>query len=380
MIKTILVAICFLSLQAGFAQFSVRIIVSDVATQKQDPIFVAGSFNSWDPKDENFKMKTLNGQRKILVLKDLKEGDYAFKFTRGSWDKVETTANGSDIPNHEFHLSTDTTLTFSIPGWHDDFPDKPKVHTASPQVFLMDSAFFIPQLNRYRKIWVYLPKGYFKDQKRSYPVLYMQDGQNLFDEALAPFGEWGIDECLDTLQQQIDFECIVVGIENSATHRLTEYNPFDNEQYGKGEGNEYVDFLVNTLKRRIDSTYRSLKAPSNTFIAGSSMGGLISLYALMKYPDIFGAAGIFSPSLWMAPAIYKTAAETRWKDLHRIFFYAGGKETATMVRDMKRMEGILSKDDPVDTREIIFPLGEHSEKYWRMQFPNFYRWLAKQVN
>lgn len=361
----------------GWTQFTARIIVTDVATAKQENIYVAGNFNGWNPGDAAYRMKILNGPRKIIVLNDMPEGNYAFKFTRGSWETVETTAQGVDIENHQFYLNSDTTLSFTVSGWRDNFPDKPKPFTASPQVFLMDSAFFIPQLNRFRKIWVYLPKSYFKDTKKRYPVLYMQDGQNLFNEATAAFGEWGIDECLDTLQQQLQFETIVIGIESSAAHRLTEYNPFDNEKYGKGEGDAYVSFLVKTLKPFVDEKYRTMNGVSHTFIAGSSMGALISFYAILQYPEVFGSVGAFSPSFWIAPEIFKTASESKWSNTHRFFFYAGGKEPGTVVKDVRKMEGSLNKNNPMETREIVYPLGDHSEKYWRMQFPNFYRWLVK---
>lgn len=362
---------------SGWAQFTARIIVTDVATVKQENIYVAGNFNGWNPGDAAYRMKILNGPRKIIVLNDMQEGNYAFKFTRGSWETVETTAQGTDIENHQFYLNSDTTLSFTVAGWRDNFPDKPKPNTASPQVFLMDSAFFMPQLNRYRKIWVYLPKSYFKDTKKRYPVLYMQDGQNLFNEATAAFGEWGIDECLDTLQQQLQFETIVIGIESSTAHRLTEYNPFDNEKYGKGEGDAYVSFLIKTLKPFVDEKYRTINNASHTFIAGSSMGALISMYAILQHPEVFGSVGAFSPSFWIAPEIFKTASESKWSDQHRFFFYAGGKEPGTVVKDVRNMEGSSNKNNPMDSREIIYPLGDHSEKYWRMQFPNFYRWLMK---
>lgn len=121
----------------------------------------------------------------------------------------------------------------------------------------------------------------------------MQDGQNLFDDATSYAGEWGIDEHLDSLFSSGKKEAIIVGIDNGLSKRMTEYNPYSFQQFGKGEGNEYVDFLVKNLKPFIDKKYRTLKNKQNTFIAGSSMGGLISLYAALKYPKIFVGAGIF---------------------------------------------------------------------------------------
>lgn len=361
-----------------FAQYTLRLVVNDAATRKQDDIYVAGNFNDWKPGDANYKMKPFGGTRRVYVLKDIAAGKYEFKFTRGTWEKVETTAKGEDVANHEVEVNSDTSLTFSIAGWHDDYPDKPKPYTATAQVQVLDTAFFIPQLNRYRRVWVYLPKTYNFLKKKSYPVLYLQDGQNLFNERTAFAGEWGIDECLDTLQQQLNKDCIVVGIDNSNEHRTTEYNPYDNAKYGKGEGMQYADFLVQTLKPFVDKRFRTLKDAQHTYVAGSSMGALISLYAVIKYPDVFGSAGIFSPAFWVAPQIYTDAQQTKWKGVHRFFFYAGEKESETMISDMKRMEGVLYKvSDKIQTREVIFPLGQHNETYWRKMFPEFYRWLMQ---
>jgi predicted alpha/beta superfamily hydrolase len=361
-----------------FGQYSLRIVVTDAATKQQEDIYVAGNFNNWNPADPSFKMKPFGGTRRVYVLKDIAPGKYEFKFTRGSWDKVETTAKGEDLENHIIEVNSDTSVTFSVAGWHDAYPVKPKPNTASAQVQVLDTAFFMPQLNRNRRIWVYLPKNYQLLKSKSYPVLYMQDGQNLFNEQTAAFGEWGIDECLDTLQQQLNKECIVVGIDNGGERRINEYDPFDTQQYGKGQGDAYVDFLALVLKPYIDKHFRTLKDAQHTFIAGSSVGALISLYAVAKYPEVYSSAGIFSPSFWIAPQMFNNIQQKKWNGVHRFFFYAGGKEAQTMIPDMKKMEGLLYESkDQVQTREVIFPLGQHNETYWRKIFPEFYKWLMQ---
>jgi predicted alpha/beta superfamily hydrolase len=375
--KIILIIAACVFYTYSFCQYTLRLIVNDVATKKTDDIYVAGDFNSWNPADANYKMKLFGASRKVFVFKDIAPGKYVFKFTRGNWDKVETTAKGEDVLNHEVEVQSDTSLSFSIAGWHDDYPDKPKPNTATASVHVVDTAFFIPQLNRHRRIWIYLPANYDVQKGKSYPVLYMQDGQNLFNERTAAFGEWGVDECLDTLERQMNKECIVVGIDNSDVNRLTEYNPYDQPKYGKGEGNQYADFLVKTLKPFIDQHYRTLKDASHTYIAGSSMGAVISLYAVIKYPDVFSAAGIFSPAFELTPQLYNDAKQVKWNGMHRFFFYAGGKESETMINNMKRMEGSFNSDNMIDTREVVFPLGQHNEKYWGMVFDDFYKWLLK---
>lgn len=372
--KKIITALALiLSLQAS-AQFTVRLIVTMVATRPNDDIYVSGNFNGWNPKDEAYKLKPFGGSRKSIVIKDLAAGTYAFKFTRGGNDKIETTADGRDIADRVLEVNEDISKEFTIAGWKDEYPELPKKYTASPQVRIVDTAFSIPQLNRKRKIWIYLPKGYATSSKL-YPVLYMQDGQNLFNEQTAAFGEWGVDECLDTLQQKLGKECIVVGIDHGGDKRLTEYNPYDNDKNGKGEGKEYAAFLAKTLKPYIDSKYRTKKGPENTFVAGSSMGGLISLYTLLTYPGVFGAAGVLSPSLWVAPQIYTDAENFTTASQPRVYLYAGTKESANMATDMQRMSDLMQKKQRYILRTVVNPLGQHTEKYWRQEFADFYKWL-----
>jgi predicted alpha/beta superfamily hydrolase len=196
-------------------------------------------------------------------------------------------------------------------------------HTVSKNVTVIDTAFFIPQLKRTRRVWIYLPESYNASRLKKYPVLYMHDGQNVFDEATSFAGEWGVDEALDSLTEKTK-ECIVVAVDNGGDKRMNEYNPYDHKKFGKGEGDKYVDFLVKTLKPFIDKKYRTLKDRPNTFIAGSSMGGLISLYAVLKYPKIFGGAGVFSPAFWVAPALYNEIKKKTGAVNAKVYFMAGG--------------------------------------------------------
>lgn len=361
------------------AQYTVRIIVSAYGTNPNDEIFIAGNFNGWHPADAAFKLKPFEGAKQMIIFNNVQAGHYEFKFTKGSWNKVETDAQGGDIENRYVDITNDTTLELSIAGWKNLFSVQPIPNTASANVHIIDTAFYMPQLNRYRRIWIYLPPSYLFTKNKFYPVLYMQDGQNLFNRQTAAFGEeWGVDECLDTLSTQLNKECIVVGIDNDNAKRLNEYNPYDNTQYGKGEGRQYIAFIAETLKPFVDSNYRTQKDAQHTFIAGSSMGGLISLYAIVQYPNVFGAAGIFSPSFWIAPQIFTDVENAHWQKSFRLYFYAGKKESETMVTDMQKMYAIIQEKKCCTLTEVTFPLGRHSEKYWREEFDDFYRWLVKQ--
>lgn len=361
------------SCSKGFSQHSLKIQVTGIPTlHKEDPVFVAGNFNGWNPGNKEYELKRKEGKLEILIP-SLKEDVYEFKFTRGSWDKVACTAAGADVSNHLVKLSSDSTITYSIAAWKDDFAVAEKQHTASANVSVMDTAFFIPQLNRYRRIWIYLPASY-KISKKYYPVLYMHDGQNIFDAYTSGYGEWGIDECLDSIMQNGNNECIVVGIDNGPK-RLNEYNPYDNERFGAGEGKYYAAFLAETLKPFVDGHYRTKKDKTNTMIAGSSMGGLISYYALLAYPDVFGKAGVFSPAFWTAPGIKKTTDSLAATINGKVFFYMGGLEGGEYMEDMYDIMQQLGTKSSALIYAVTDPEGRHNEAAWRKWFPEFFRFM-----
>jgi len=369
-----LVFMLMLGCMDAFSQHELRLIMKALpATHPGDSIYIAGSFNNWDPGNEKYRFVKLN-ENLSINLPGLETGIYSFKFTRGNWGKTESDSSGKDIGNRIIKLDSDTLIEYSIGGWKDDFPEIPKQHTASQNVTVMDTAFFIPQLSRTRRIWIYLPPGY-ADSKKKYPVLYMHDGQNLFDELTSAYGEWGVDECLDSLINKGKPACIVIGIDNGPK-RLNEYNPYDNTEYGKAEGEEYVNFLVETLKPYIDKKYRTLSSKENTFIAGSSVGGLISYYAMLRYPDKFGKAGIFSPSFWIAPDIINLTDSFAGKVNGQFFFFAGEKESDSMIPDIKKVADKLGENSSSLIYFVTDPEGRHNEASWRKWFEEFYLWIT----
>ena len=359
--------------QFGFSQYKLTIRINTLpANPPTDVVYVAGNFNNWNPKDELCKFKKDSVGKFIITFSNVPTNDYEYKFTRGSWETVETTSDGRNIANRVLKLMSDTVLNIDITGWSEG---KPKVipHSMNSNVQILDTSFHIPQLNRDRRVWIYLPKNY-STSKASYPVLYMQDGQNLFDNATSFAGEWGVDEALDSAKKQ----CIVVGIDNGGPVRMNEYNPYDHEKFGAGQGALYVDFLAKTLKPYIDKHYRTKKDAANTIIAGSSMGGLISMYAVMKYPKVFGKAGVFSPAFWTAPEL-KTDLEKMVKpSTHknvRIYFYAGEQEGSQMVVDMLYFFEAMRKKAGSKMKVKINAEGRHNEPTWRNEFPAFYNWI-----
>src|SRR5215203_1858562 len=217
------------------------------------------------------------------------------------------------------------------------------IQKTSKNVYIIDKAFYMPQLRRSRRIWLYLPPEY-RTSRQHYPVLYMQDGQNLFEDWSAFSEEWGIDETLN----KVKGKCIVVGIDNGVERRMNEYSVHDHPRYGNGEGGPYLSFLVHTLKPYIDETYRTLPGREHTYIAGSSLGALISFYGSLYYPEVFGAAGIFSPAFWVAPELeseVKSRAGQNSKYPQRYYFYHGQKEGHEMAANAKTIIALLSAQE-----------------------------------
>jgi predicted alpha/beta superfamily hydrolase len=231
-----------------------------------------------------------------------------------------------------------------------------------------------PQLNTTKKIWLYLPKNYVTSTKK-FPVIYMHDAQNLFDAKTSYAGEWQIDETLDSINAQV----IVVGIEHGGEKRMEELTPYKNEKYGGGNADNYLDFIVKTLKPYIDNNYRTKTKASNTCIFGSSLGGLVSFYAGLKYPKVFGKVGAFSPSFWFnRKEIFDLMDKTKnYKT--KIYFLCGDEEgDEDMIRDLNNMEyQINTKRCSCNmlNKKIIVKGGKHNEKLWREGFEKAYLWL-----
>ncbi|OCB77045.1 alpha-mannosidase [Flavobacterium piscis] len=230
-----------------------------------------------------------------------------------------------------------------------------------------------PQLKTTKKIWIYLPEDYSATAKK-YSVIYMHDAQNLFNSKTAYSGEWNVDEKLDSLKAPV----IVIGIEHGNDKRIDELTPFKNEKYGGGNADNYLDFIVKTLKPYIDKNYRTKPKAKNTIIMGSSLGGLVSYYAILKYPETFGKAGVFSPSFWFSNDIY-TLTEKAPKIKTKIYFLCGDKESDDMVKDMTKMERLLDTKRCYClhlTKSKIVKGGEHNEKLWRDGFVKAVLWLG----
>jgi predicted alpha/beta superfamily hydrolase len=161
---------------------------------------------------------------------------------------------------------------------------------------------------------------------------------------------------------------------------MNEYNPHNNLQFGNGEGRAYLNCIVRHLKPWIDKNYRTLSARSNTFIGGSSMGALISFYAALEYPEVFGRIGIFSPAFWVVPEWKQdlaSKASNPFIKKERFYFYAGGKESDSMVSDMNQVAAAMQQIPVADVKLVVNKEGRHNEASWKAALPAFFEWLLK---
>ncbi|MEZ4941498.1 MAG: alpha/beta hydrolase-fold protein [Saprospiraceae bacterium] len=354
------------------AQLTVMVTSVPANTPASAKIYVTGTFNNWNPGDANSILTPMPNGRYTITLNPA-IGPVRFKFTRGNWNSVEGNSNGDFIQDHVVtYTGLPQTVELPILSWED-------LAHAIPNrgVTILDNNFYIPQLNRTRRVWIYLPPDYETTTKK-YPVLYMHDGQNLFNTLTSFSGEWEVDESLDEMCTQGDYGCIVVGVDNGGVNRLNEYSPWINQLYGGGQGDEYISFMVNTLKPYIDSKFRTLPDREHTGIMGSSMGGLVTMYAIMEYQHIYSKAGVFSPAFWFAgDNVTSQVLGMGKRNNLKVYFLAGGQEPAYVAQDMQEVADAML-DVGFEQDELFFNVpvdGQHSEWFWRREFPDAYKWL-----
>ncbi len=348
----------------------------NTAEKDSRPIFITGNFNKWNPKDYHFQLTILDENTYSIDIEDQLLGDdIEYKFTKGGWENVELDQYGNITPNRKINKKSATTNDF-VEKWR--FNWGPFKDEFFPIVEVISEEFYIPQLDRYRKVWALLPYDYYISDKK-YPVLYLQDAQNLFNEGSA-YGNWEIDKKLSILAEYGRGDVIVIAVEHGSEDRIKEYI-FDNDNVANGsEGKKYIRFVTDTLKPFIDEHYRTKKDRENTGIGGSSLGALISLYSGFLYPEVYSKLLIFSPSLWIEPNNNFPMMSFRVPFKTKIYLYGGEKEGAKMVKRIQVFENYLKRWEKKNLFDFEFktninPDGEHSEFYWSQEFPRAIEWL-----
>jgi predicted alpha/beta superfamily hydrolase len=361
---------CFLFPQATF------IIESLPAnTPPQDQIYIAGDFNEWNPGDPEYALLKNEYQKWYYTSVEVPEGTHIlYKFTRGSWETVEKGPNGEEIADRQFTFGNGDTVDIIIYNWAQGGGGS---STAADNVIVMDENFEMPQLGRTRRIWLYLPPDY-ETSGLDYPVLFMHDGQNLFDDMTSFAGEWQVDETLNDFYQEGIHVPIVVGIDNGGgDFRIDEYSPWVHPMHGGGEGELYMAFIIETLKPYIDMNYRTMTDREHTGIMGSSLGGLISHFGSLANQEIFSKAGIYSPSYWFSDSVWAFTSHEGRQETMRIYMMCGGAEGQSTINNMIAMQDSLLAvgfyEDEISM--TVIPGGGHNEQLWRGDFGDAYKWL-----
>ena len=363
-------------------------VTAPATTPALDPVHITGDFQGWNPGSVAHRLTSLGGRLYEITL-DLTVGaTVQYKFTRGDWGKVEKGPSGEELPNRSHAVTGPATLNLTVANW----ADLPAGSTITGDV----TTHTVPGFLSGRRVWVYLPPGYHVETSRRYPVLYMFDGQNVFDAATSFAGEWQVDESCETLIATGQMApVIVVAVDNGGGARLNEYTPWYDPNYGAGGGADaHLQALADVLKPWVDATYRTQHGPAQTGLAGSSLGGLMSLYAAYARPDVFGRIAGLSPSIWWSGNELLDYVAPRPKPAAAMIYTdMGTLESGSMqdgdgngiddsiddlraLRDLLIGQGFVPNDDLLVVEQAG---GRHNESYWASRFPGALRFLFPPV-
>ncbi len=230
------------------------------------------------------------------------------------------------------------------------------------------SGFTSQILGNAREIAVYLPAGYDERTDTRYPVLYMQDGQNLFDpnRAYIPGNHWRLQDAADAaIGERTARPMIIVGVDHAGPGRADEYTPVeDPRHHNGGHAADYARFLIEELKPAIDARFRTRPDAENTAVGGSSLGGLVSLYLALKHPDVFRYAAVMSPSVWWGNRAILDDVEAFAGPPPRMWIDIGGREGANALRDARELRDRVTAKGWNDFRYYEDQRGDHSERAW----------------
>lgn len=369
------------------AMVTFKVHVPDT-TPPEASVFISGNIGSlgpWDPG--KVELGKIGERLYALTLVLPVETELRFKFTRGTWETVEKGADHGEIPDRALNVVGDETVPVWVENWRDLSPFR-ESHTVTGDL-RRHPDFPATKLGNMRDVLVYLPPGYDNEPDRRYPVLYMHDGQNLFDAATSFIGvEWSVDESVTRMV--IDGQVrpvIVVGIENTSD-RVFEYTPAPDRSRGGGGAGMYADFILNDLKPFIDLTYRTLPERENTGVAGSSLGGLVSLYLAWSHPEVFSRVAAMSTSYdWADSYIMGFIADRNPPPGVRVWIDMGTSEDRSdrdgdgvpdIIELHRRMRDTLMDEGlsiPGRLKYVEDEGAVHNERAWSARFPRALQFL-----
>jgi predicted alpha/beta superfamily hydrolase len=358
-------------------------------------IYLAGNFQGWQPGSTGHRLTRIEDKIWEISLSLPPGQAIEFKFTRGSWNKVEKGARGEEIGNRRHKVGPDDqTLELEVAMWADNpAAGGGEAGKQASTITGNVQSITVPGFLNGRRVWVYLPPNYATESSRRFPVLYMLDGQNVFDAATSFVGEWEVDETLEKLIPAGEVApLMVVAVDNGGHSRIDEYTPWPDKCLREGRGGRaaaHMQAIIEILKPHIDQEYRTLPGREDTGFAGSSLGGLMSLYAAFFHGDVFGRIGAFSPSLWWDGCRMTNCITGLPKPDCRLYTDMGGlesfqfedidmNETDDSLDRLRVLKAVLTGRgfrEGHDLMVVEAPGAVHNEGAWARRFPGAMRFL-----
>lgn len=353
---------------------------------EEDHISVTGNFNQWQMnEDSKMQWHEVDGHYRFTIA-NREHSTLINLYKNSDWQNPLATEFGKPF-TCGFIIPPDAAQEFrpDFHGWAQDNEIEAPDTTTGELITL--SNFPMEALQRSGDIFIYLPTSYQQHPKKHYPVLYMLDGQNLFSEAMSYSYEWQVDETVTRL----GLDVIVVGIANGP-ERWQEYNPWPSVNYMnqqlQGKGKQTMAFITRELKPHIDKHYRTKKDAEHTAIAGSSLGGLMALYAAIEYHHTFGKVAAFSPAFSFATATAQTSLDAKQSNLlnaikatqsvahMKIYFDMGEVEYGSFDLTQALYSRFLnSRYQSEQLKMVQDKNGRHCELDWSRRLPGALKWL-----
>lgn len=371
------------------------------------PIYLAGNYNGWNPKDAAWVLTPRSDLRwQIIVPGKKSDARLDFKFARGDWEYEELNEDLSTPANRmlpkidasKLAPGEQPIIELTVPKWGDQRPNRQSRPDLDPY-YKLNATGTVKRLQvagggvaAMRDVLVWLPAGYDKPENKDkrYPVLYLQDGQNVFMKMPGTPGEWGADEAATRLiaSGKID-ELIIVAIPHAGASRAREYLPIAAMEGVEPRGQQYAQWLVGEVKPRVDRAFRTKTGAEHTAIGGSSLGAIIALHAATEYPQVFGKVLVESLPLTNAKGAAQQyfAQRTNWPT--RVYFGMGGHEfgndpkndesNAKLVEASKAFATLLKEKlgagAASNLKVVIDPAANHDENAWAARLPEALEFL-----